>query len=1051
MESGIPLLKQMDKLPPKNIERSLSNADLLALETCHASYPIRFIEHIQPFGVLLVLGLPNMEIQQVSANAVDEFAVSLSDVIGQSLTMLFPQTEVERLHLYCTATKTPAFLELTSTVNGQRYDASLNWQPDRLLLELEPKGLAAAQYGDLCRQVNGAIAAFDAATNLTELAQIMAREIKHLTEFDRVMVYRFLPDQSGVVIAEENTSDRPNYLGLHYPATDIPQASRSLFYENSLRVIPDVSYAPTPLISAENLVANPPLDLGKVDLRGVSPPHIEYLQNMGVAASMTLSLSHEQGLWGLIACHHYQPRTLPKTVRLAFSVLSKVASLEVMRHRNQERRYYQTQNQQLLTQLRTAVDNSEDAILKILAANTALLMATFQADGVALILDHNYALAGQTPLKTDLQDLVRWLSTHHSEQILATACLTESYPPSQQWTTQLPGLLGISISLHCPRLVSYHILLFRLEQQQTVNWAGAPTDSVEVDATGKLKLCPRNSFNLWRELVRNQSLPWSPSQIEAAIDLRSTLMLAVLKFSNIALEKAAQRAEVANQAKSEFLANMSHEIRTPMNAVLGFTDLLQSITDNPVASDYLEAIASSGRTLMSLINDILDLSKIEAGQLTISPEPTDLALLIRDVQHIFQQKASQKGIRLRVILGNGLPKRLLLDEVRLRQILFNLLGNALKFTEQGHVDIEVVCHASTAAQRNDVIDLEITVSDTGVGIAESDQERIFHAFTQSYGQDNRKFGGTGLGLAITHRLTQLMGGTITLVSEVGQGSSFTCRFEQVPTVTEATDPLRPPLPPAAQLELNYLKPLNILVVDDAQSNLDLIAGYFTHTHHQLLFSTDGLQAVQLALKYVPDLILLDLRMPMMSGQEAAAILRQNEQTCKIPIIFVTASSINDDIADIPANLYEGLLYKPLRREQLTDMMRQVIPSAVAPAASSVAPSAERLPPLHRAVPPPRDLSPSACLALLERLQAIATEIWEPLRQTLDLQTLETFVERLQAAIAQYPYPALMQYVDTLSAQLEQFDWEHLPHTVHNFEPIFVELAQATHAAGPADD
>ncbi|MGB6016093.1 MAG: ATP-binding protein, partial [Nodosilinea sp.] len=524
--------------------------------------------------------------------------------------------------------------------------------------------------------------------------------------------------------------------------------------------------------------------------------------------------------------------------RKAFTMLAKVASLEITRHQERDHSYYQDQNKALLTQLGVDINETEDAVLKTLTANAQLLLDMFEAEGVALVLDQDYGLVGRTPAKADLESFTEWLFHRKSDQVFVTQCLSEVYPPSQDWSVSPAGVLGISIFLQQPRPISYHILLFRPEQLQTVNWAGELSASVTVDEAGRAKLCPRNSFNLWKELVSGKSLAWLPQQLEAAADLRSTLMLAVLNFSNVALEKAAARAEVANRAKSEFLANMSHEIRTPMNAVLGFTDLLQTTIKNPVSLDYLDAISSSGKTLMSLINDILDLSKIEAGQMDIRPEPTDIALLVQDIQHIFQQKAAEKGIQIRVILATGLPTAILFDEVRLRQILFNLVGNALKFTDQGYVDIEVSYTLPPDGPTQQSVDLKIAVSDTGMGIAEDDQQLIFNAFTQSYSQSDRKFGGTGLGLAITYRLTHLMGGTIAVQSQLGQGSTFVCEFHRVAIAPEDS-----PTPAQAEAEpdVNQGSPLTILVVDDAKSNQDLITGYFRNTHHQLVFAENGLE------------------------------------------------------------------------------------------------------------------------------------------------------------------------------------------------------------------
>ena len=264
-----------------------------------------------------------------------------------------------------------------------------------------------------------------------------------------------------------------------------------------------------------------------------------------------------------------------------------------------------------------------------------------------------------------------------------------------------------------------------------------------------------------------------------------------LRAAKLEAERLAREAEAASLTKSEFLANMSHEIRTPMNAVIGHADLLSSSVTDPQQRNYLDAIRAGSRSLLMLINDILDLSRIEAGKMRLDYSPVSVRRLLDDVRHIFDLRAREQGISLEVSVESRMPVSMLLDETRLRQVLFNLVGNAIKFTHEGEVSVRAVAIADDdqpeGAEPSCCYRLEITVADTGIGIADDQREQIFEAFEQQEGQSSRRYGGTGLGLAISRKLVQMMGGELILQSEVGKGSVFTVCLPRVEATVEQAE------------------------------------------------------------------------------------------------------------------------------------------------------------------------------------------------------------------------------------------------------------------------
>lgn len=377
------------------------------------------------------------------------------------------------------------------------------------------------------------------------------------------------------------------------------------------------------------------------------------------------------------------------------------------------------------------------------------------------------------------------------------------------------------------------------------------------------------------------------------------------------LRVAKESAEAANQAKSEFLANMSHEIRTPLNAVTGFSELLSSLVKDKKQRSYLEAIKSSGRSLLQLINDILDLSKIEAGKLTIQNSPANLESIINEIRQIFTLQLMEKKVQFILEMDRNIPSVISLDKIRLRQVLLNIIGNAVKFTEQGHIKVSAKKVENQKGGRT--FDIKILIEDTGLGIAKDEINHIFDSFRQQSNQDISKYGGTGLGLSISRRLIELMNGQIDAQSIEGKGSIFNITIKDVksyhtedPILDETTD---------------YHKNIRfeggkVLIVDDIKSNEHLLRELLTQVNLMVLTAKNGRDAIKKSAEWLPHVILMDIRMPVMDGFEATRLIKKNKSTEKIPIVAVTASSSTLERSEIIQKGFDGFLSKPVKFDEL---------------------------------------------------------------------------------------------------------------------------------------
>lgn len=384
---------------------------------------------------------------------------------------------------------------------------------------------------------------------------------------------------------------------------------------------------------------------------------------------------------------------------------------------------------------------------------------------------------------------------------------------------------------------------------------------------------------------------------------------AEIEKANIELKFAKIEAEKANEAKSEFLANMSHEIRTPLNAVIGFSELLQNTIKDEKHHNYIKTINTAGNSLLTIINDILDLSKIEAGKIDLQYKPVKFHQIFKEIEDVFIHKIQSKGIDFFIEIDKDIPEIILFDEVRIRQILLNLAGNAVKFTEKGHVKLSLKVMPQNTGDTSSV-NLHLTVEDTGIGIPESEQEKIFEAFTQISGQSIKKYGGTGLGLSITKKLVGLMNGKIYIESTVNKGSIFHVEFLNVQIA--ATEPLSEEIETSSIGKYKFENEI-ILVVDDIEANRFLLKELLSKSGIKVITAENGYEAIKICELEKPALIITDLVMPVMDGFEASALLKENPKFYDIPIIALSASISK---ALPKGGVFDDYLMKPVNSVQL---------------------------------------------------------------------------------------------------------------------------------------
>ena len=474
---------------------------------------------------------------------------------------------------------------------------------------------------------------------------------------------------------------------------------------------------------------------------------------------------------------------------------------------------------------------------------------------------------------------------------------------------------------------------------------------------------------------------------------------------------------------------MSHEIRTPLNAITGFAELLKSQSLDTKQSGYLDGILIGAQNLLRLINDILDLSKIEAGKMFLRAEPTDLRAICHDIQQIFFVAMEKKGLRFVLEIDPKLPPRLVLDETRIRQVLLNLVGNAIKFTEDGSIHLAVSCQTSAADSTANIV---LEVEDTGIGIAEAQQAKIFQAFYQPMQQDNRQYGGTGLGLTITQRVIDLMHGKLFLSSAPGQGSVFrvnlpAVKFAQHVEATQAE--------PKFKLQDIDFKPAKLLLVEDVEHNREVVKGLLEGYRLQVVEAENGEQALTICREFMPDVILMDMRMPVMDGYTATQRLKADPRLRHIPVLALTASVLEEEKQEI-LKLCDDYLRKPMTGLQLVTMLMRHLPyerKTKTPSASPNEKPSEQMATLDASLPE----------ALVQTFRDEIIPRFENLQRVKTMSQIGEFAEQIKALGEHYEVESLYDYGEHLAAAACAYKITQINHLMNQFKSLNASL-QAYH-------